>query len=267
MEAALMMNTKSVVVSLIFLTLLTVPALPQATELGGTCDLSVLGAKETRSFLEFDRELRYALSSQDAGVMALLVKPSLRVDDDRGSFYIDDPRSLQLRFDEIFPPTVRDAVLKSRPEKLWCNYGGVSYSDGLVWVNYSGEHYAIQTVNIPASAHPPKAPGNTAEFVCDADKHRVIVDAVGDGPPRYRAWTKPHSITEKPDLEIAAGKRGVEGSGPCSYTIWKFTNNGTEFDLSGPGGCYEESKQPPADSKGTLEVSVPGKPIVSWWCR
>jgi hypothetical protein len=262
-----MMFARSVFIPLVFLSLLPKPAFSQAADLGENCDLSVLGATDNKSFLEFDREVRYALSNQNAGVMALLVKPSLRVSDDRGTFYIEDARSLQSRFQEIFTPAVRDKVLKQRPETLTCFYNGVMYGDGVVWVNYTSQRYAIGAVNVPASSHPPKSPERTVEFACNADKHRVIVDAVGDGAPRYRAWTKPHSLTEKPDLELAGGKREFEGSGVCAYTIWKFSSGGTEFDVDEPQACYEESSPPPADSTGMLEVSVPGKPAVSWWCR
>lgn len=258
---------KSVFIPLVFLSFLSKPASSQAAALGENCDLSVLGAKETKSFLEFDREFRYALSNQNAGVMALLVKPSLRVSDDRGTFYIEDARSLQSRSQEIFTPAVRDTVLKQRPENLSCFDNGVMYGNGVVWANYTGQRYVIGTVNVPASAHAPKSTERTIEFACNADKHRVIVDAVGEGAPRYRAWTKPHSLTETPDLEIAGGKREFQGSGVCAYTIWRFTSGGTEFDVDQPQTCYEESHPPPADSTGLLEVSVPGKPVVSWWCR
>ncbi len=259
--------TRSVLISLVLLALVPKPVSSQAAKLGENCDLSILGATEAKSFLEFDREFRYALSNQNAGVMALLVRPSLRITDERGKFYVQDAQSLQLRFQEIFTPAVRETVLKQAPEKLWCNYSGVSYGNGVVWVSYASQHYAVETVNVPASSHSPKPPERMVEFACNADKHRVIVDALGHGAPRYRAWTKPHSLTEKPDLEIAGGKRDIEGSGVCAYVIWKFTSDGTEFDVDQPQTCYEESHPPPADSTGMLEVSVPGKPTVSWWCR
>ncbi len=261
------MSIRSILIALFFLALPLKPAFSQASVLGENCDLSVLGAKETKSFLEFDREFRYALSNQNAGLMALLVKPSLQVSDDRRYFYVQDAQSLQLRFQEVFTPAVRDKVLKQRPETLSCVANGVMYGDGVVWVNYTGQRYVIAAVNVPASSHAPKSPERIVEFVCDADKHRVIVDAVSGGAPRYRAWTKPHSLTEKPDLEIAGGKREFQGSGVCAYTIWSFTSGGTEFDVDEPQACYEESHPPPADSTGMLEVSVPGKPTVSWWCR
>ena len=241
-------------------------AFPQAAVLGENCDLAVLGATETKTFQAFDREFREALSKQDAGIMALLVNSSLRINDDRGSYYLDDPTSLQLRFQEIFPPNVRDIILKQRPETVWCNYTGIMYGDGVVWVTFTGHRYAIETVNLPVASRPTRNPMGAVKFVCDADKHRVIIDTGTDGLPRYRAWNKPRSLTEKPDMEIANGKQDYEGSGPCRYTTWTFTVGGATYFLHGPGGCYEDSHQP-ADSNGSLDVSVPGKPDVSWWCR
>jgi hypothetical protein len=54
-------------------------AFPQGARLGTSCDLSLVGATETKSFLAFDRELRTALSKQDSVAMALLVQFPLRI--------------------------------------------------------------------------------------------------------------------------------------------------------------------------------------------
>jgi hypothetical protein len=189
------------------------------------------------------------------------------VNDDRGSFYIEDARSLQFRFEEIFSSEVRETVARERPEDLPCLSGGLMYSGGAVWITFTGERYAVSAVNIRGRKNPANPGRKIVEFVCNADKHRVIVDAVGDGVARYRAWTKPHSLTEKPDIEIPDGKRKFEGTGACSYTSWTFTKAGATYSLSGPGGCYEDSHQPPTDSHGSLEVTVSGKADVNWWCR
>lgn len=250
----------------LFVVAFSYPTFSQASLLGKNCDLAILGATEKKGFLAFDQEFRYALSNHDAGAMALLVKPSLRVNDDRGSYYIEDARSLQLRLEEIFTLGVKEAVFKERTETLSCAPTGVRYGDGIVWVEFTGNHYAIEAVNVPEKSRVSKTQERTIEFACNADKHRVIVDTVGEGAPRYRAWTKPHSLAEKPDLEIAAGKREFQGSGVCAYTSWTFNSGGATFQVDGPGGCYEASKQPPASSRGSLEVSVPGKQEVNWWC-
>jgi len=241
-------------------------AVCQATVLGANCDLAMIGANEKSAFLQFDREFLYALSNLDAGMMAVLVNPSLRVNDNRGTFYVKDARSLQLRFEEVFPTKLRETVLKERPEELECVSSGLMYGAGNVWVEFTGQRYAITSVNVPGPPYRTDS-SSKVEFVCNADKHRVIVDASGDDVLRYRAWSKPRSLLDKPDLEILGGKRGSEGSGSCRYSTWGFTRGGVTYSLEGPGGCFEQGHEPPSDSNGSLTVTIPGKPGSNWWCR
>jgi hypothetical protein len=238
----------------------------QVTVLGENCDLSVIGAKETKTFLAFDREFRSALSNQDAGMMALLVKYPFRINDDRGSYYLQDARSLQSRFKEIFSPAVRDVVLKQRPGAVWCSYSGIMYGDGGVWVGFTNE-YKVETINLPEDHHSLQTLADKVKFACDPDDRRVIVDVVGTGKPRYRVWNKPRSLTEKPDMQILEGKEDSEGSGPCRYTSWTFTSATTNLVIRELGECYEDSHQPPSDAKGALDVSAAGQPDASSWCH
>jgi hypothetical protein len=244
----------------------SVEAVCQATVLGANCDLAMIGGTDKSGFLQFDREFRYALSNRDAGVMAMLVSPSLRVNDKLGPYYLKDTGSLELRFEEVFPAKLRQLVLKERPEELACVSSGLMYGAGSVWVQFIGQRYAITSVNVPSPPDRTKS-SSTVEFVCDADKHRVIVDTSGDAILRYRAWSKPRSLLDKPDLQILGGKRGSEGSGSCRYTTWTFTRDGVNYSLDGPGGCFEQGHEPPSDSNGSLTVMIPGKADTSWWCR
>ncbi len=99
-------------------------------------------------------------------------------------------------------------------------------------------------------------------FTCNADKHRIIVDSQA-GDIRYRSWNKPRSITETPDMVVAAGKSAVEGTSPCTHSIWTFKRGATTFVL-GEIGCTE--KQPPEGAVGNLEVLVDGKRRTESWC-
>jgi hypothetical protein len=254
-------------VGILALLLLTTSAFAQSTKLGENCDLALVGATETKTFLAFDHELREALSRQDAGITALLVKYPFRINDDRGSYYLDDPGSLQARFQEIFTPALRETVLKQRTEALSCASTGIMYGDGVVWVSWTGQRYVVESINLPIASRPEKSSAGEIVFVCNADKHRVIVDRGANDLPRYRAWNKPRSLTEKPDMEIPQGKWHSEGSGPCSYSLWTFTSGAATFTVGEIATCYEESHPPPVGAKGTLEVSITGKPDVSWWCR
>lgn len=255
------------------LTMLAQSGFAQSSVVGGSCDLSVLGVAETSSFRSFDRELRDALVKQDAAATALLVRFPLRVNGRLGSWYVNDSRSLQLRFREIFPVPVRTAVLNQQPDKVSCNYRGIMYGSGTVWVNPqvdkgptsgTGERYLVEAINLPEASTPVKGPQRgSVEFTCETTKHRVIVDIGTAGQSRYRAWNKPRPLTERPDLEIVKGSKTSEGTGPCSYSLWTFTTGETKFIVQ-ELGCYPDSNQPPKGAKGRLDVE--GKTQATWWC-
>ncbi len=250
----------------VILTVLLRTALPQTAVVGKNCDLAVLGANEAKTFLAFDRELRSALSKQDAGMMALLVRNPLRINDDRGSYYVEDAASLQGRFHDIFPPAVRQAVLNERPEAIECSYRGIMYGDGVVWVNPTNKGYLIWTINLPAASRSTRAavPGNV-EFACETKQHRVIVDIGAQGAPRYRAWNKPRPLTEEPSMEVTQGKRTFEGTGPCAHPVWTFTRGSTTFIVEGMD-CSSDSDPPPDGANGRLEVLAGDRPEATWWC-
>jgi hypothetical protein len=253
--------------------LLTYPCFPQTSKVGDSCDLAVFGQHDAKDFLAFDSELRFALSRQDVGALALLVEFPFRVNDSRGSWYVHDADSLGARFQQIFPPAVRAAVLNAPAEtSLFCTFAGISYGKGTVWVNLFEDaaegkpkiqRYLVEAVNLPEPVSSKPAATGSVEFVCHTDKHRVIVDIGPGGGPHYRAWNIPRALTEKPDLEIPKGEKTVEGTGPCSHDIWTFMSGTTKFTLS-KLGCFPDSNQPPRGARGQLVVSA--KDEVWWWC-
>jgi hypothetical protein len=236
-------------------------AFPQGTRLGQSCDLAAVGAADTKAFLAFDRELRTALSKQDLLSVALLVAYPLRINENRGKYSLDDPAALQSHFPEVFPPSVRKAVMEQKPEAFFCNAEGIMYGNGDVWVGPMAVGYAIKTINLPDTG---PAPASKIEFVCNADRHRIVIDAPG-GTVRYRAWNSPRPLSDTPDLEIPTGKQGVEGTGPCTYPVWTFTRGGTEYSVRGLGGCSADSNQPEG-AHGMLEVTADGKSLAHSWC-
>lgn len=241
-------------------------ALPQSSRLGESCDLDTLGAADTRGFLAFDRELHAAISAQDSVAMALLVRYPLRINDDLGSVYLNDAASLQSRFQEIFPPAVRTTILNQKTRTLFCNHGGITYGNGVVWVNATGKRYAIEAVNVP-TVHRSAGPRTTASiaFICETAKERIVIDAGASGPPRYRAWTKPRSLTEKPDVEMPRGNQHFEGTGPCGYSTWTFNNGATKIIAEGLG-CSGDSNAPPEGARGRVEASVNDNSHTNLWC-
>jgi hypothetical protein len=236
-------------------------AFSQSSRLGESCDLSAVGATDSKSFLVFDRELRAAISKQDVVSMALLVTYPLRINQDRGSYSLNDPAALQSHFQEVFPPSVRAAVIEQNSGEFFCNAEGLMYGHGDVWVTLTAVGYAIKVINLPDAG---PAPASKIEFVCNADKHRIVIDAPG-GTLRHRPWNRPRPLSETPDLEIAAGKQRFEGTGPCTYEVWTFSRGATEYSVGGLSACSPDSGQPP-DARGTLEVTAAGKTLAHSWC-
>jgi hypothetical protein len=236
------------------------------------CDLVAAGPGEA-AFLAFDKELRSALSSGDAAALALLVRFPLRVTfSDGAKISLHDPATVQLRFEEVFPPPLRAVVMNQKPRAVFCRYDGIMYGRGALWIDLTGEgkaaRFTIASVNVPSTGEKTangvrRSPGPQVVFTCNADKHRIIVDVSKAGDIRYRSWNKPRSVTEKPDMVVAAGNTDVEGTSPCTHSIWTFKRGDATFVVS-ELGCTEG--KPPAGAIGTLEVLLDGKQGMEGWC-
>jgi hypothetical protein len=235
---------------------------------GKSCDLAILGEPNAKNFLAFDRDLRDALSRQDAGKVALLVNFPLRVNDDRGSYYIKDAQSLQGRFLEIFPLSVRRIILNQKPDAVSCTWWGINYGNGDVWVRPTDKRYGIESVSLPGTGQLFRIskPGNV-QFACRSATSRAIVDIGIDGAPRFRAWDTAKALTDKPDKDISKGTAVLEGTGACVHRVWTFTDPATKVDIE-ELGCMPDSNQPPAGAIGILDVSSPSAPdtYVTPWC-
>jgi hypothetical protein len=188
----------------------TQAARPQSSRLGQSCDLGLLGATDTASFVAFHNELRAAISKEDAAAMAFLVRYPLRINDDHGSFYLNDAASLQSRFQEVFPPAVRAVILAERSQSISCSFRGVMYGTGTVWVNPTKLSYAIWAINLPQVRESARPSIDKIVFPCETDKQRLVIDIEASGAPRLRAWNKPRSVTDEPDIQISKGGRRAE---------------------------------------------------------
>jgi hypothetical protein len=252
--------------------LLAVSARPTGARdsiLGSSCDLAVAGGGDVQGFLAFDREFRSALMRQDAVAMAFLVRFPLRVDHPEGySTSLEHPAALQALFAETFRGPVREVILKQKPESIFCKSSGIMYGSGEVWVQATkqGKDPRYQVVCVRTSVGgvgkseftPPRI-----AFICDADRHRIVIDQASYNTARYRAWNKPRALAEQPDLEISAGQIEGEGTGPCVHAYWKFRRDTTEYVVSDLG-CTD-GREPPG-AIGNLEVYRDSKLLHRWWC-
>ncbi len=238
---------------------------------GERCDLRSLEIADKKSFLVFDQELRLALKQQDVAAIALLVRFPLRVNRSDGStILLADVEALQRHFFDVFSSEVKSVILTQKAEEVFCKYTGIMYGGGEVWIDAvergSTQRYGIKSVNLPGG-EPQASSGNKfkLKFVCDAEQHRVVVDADMQGSLRYRAWNKPHRLADDPDVEVLSGTESVHGTGPCGHAMWTFSKDESEFAVL-ELGCTEASSTP-VDAIGSLIVSVDGEPEHRSWCR
>jgi hypothetical protein len=157
----------------------------------------------------------------------------------------------------VFPHAVREAVLDSRPDTIFCNDSGISYGNGAVWITRIERRFLVLAVNLLQSGRDGKPVGHVVKVACQTDTNRLIIDDV-NGTLRYRSWEKPHSILQPPDTELTRGTEEVQGTSPCEHPVWTFTNDGTEIVVRALGGCNDV--QPRSGSVGMLHISKNDKP-------
>jgi hypothetical protein len=246
------------------------PMLAQDVQLSDPCHAMTAKSKNFLTFEKFDKELRIALTRQDALALAFLVTFPLRVNDAaRGTFSINDAAALKTHFQEVFTPAVRKAILSEKNDNMGCMTEGVMYANGVIWVNASERGYAIWSVN--RDAVPPYKMNKwntlTTKYICQTQTHRIVVDIVTGGDLRYRAWNKPRPLTDSPDLEILKGDGTFEGTNFCAVPIYTFKKGTAIYRIEGGLGCFGDNEPgPPKNATGQLVVTLKDKPAVEAWC-
>ena len=237
--------------------------LAQEDRVGKSCNLAITGGPGKDSFLAFDQELRAALSKEDPVAMSFLVSFPLRINHDGTTISIEDSTTLQARFQEIFPAAVRSTVLNQKPETVFCNWSGIMYGSGRVWIRALEQRYALSTINLPdknvRTGSPPQL-----NFVCNTEAQRVAIDTDASRHIRYRSWKVPRPVTDKPDVEISSGTLDIEGTGLCAHPVWRFAKGHTEVTVM-TRGCSPDSSPPLEGERGSLEISVSGQ-TKHWRC-
>jgi hypothetical protein len=219
-------------------------------------------------FDQFNRELRDAITRQDAVALAFLVTFPLRVNDAGGTISLNDAAALMTHFQEVFTPAVRKEILSDDADKGACGAEGIGYGRGVIWVNASERGYSIWSVNRDAAPPYQNMYRNTPkiDYVCQTLSHRIVVDTMVGGGLRYRSWNKPRPTTGTPDLQMSEGKATFEGTNVCAVPIYTFHNSTAIYRVEGGLGCYADSDHVPKDASGRLEVTAAGKTLTEQWC-
>lgn len=235
-----------------------------ASVLGEHCNLTVFGEKDTAKFLAFDRDLRAAIGRRDTAKLALLINFPLRVNDDGGSVFIHDARSLDGEYEKVFPPPIRRAILASTHDTIWCDYSGIAYGVDRLWVDVTDKGFFLASVNLTSTrkATPPRK--RKIDLACHTDALRIVIDRASDDSARYRAWKLTGSLSEKPATEIEKGSGKIEGTGPCAHWEWNFKGAQSQILVMEPG-CYGEV-EPPHGAQAEIVVTGADGNEKSQWC-
>lgn len=242
-------------------------AVGQSTEVGKRCNLSVFGEKNTDGFFTFDRDFRDAIENEDAGRLALLTQFPLMVNDERGTILIPDAKSFQGHFADVFTPAIRHIILTATRETIWCNYTGISYGNGDLWINVTDQGFFLMTINSPDALPSVSSKDRSIDLACHTKDRRVLIDSTPKGVPRLRTWSFAHSLSRPPDLEIAAGKDEWGGTGPCAGQTWTFHSGNSTITVDSANGCWPDDNQPPHNAQAQITVTdATGKQESSNWC-
>ena len=130
---------------------------------------------------------------------------------------------------------------------------------------------SVQTTSPPATVEEPtnsSATGDEWSYSCQTKTHRIALNRVVGGAPRYRSWNKPLSITEEPDVEIADGDFSGEGTGDCAYRTYTFKRGTAAYIVQAGVGCFssDDLNLPPDGATGRLKVTISGKDVTDTWC-
>lgn len=114
---------------------------------------------------------------------------------------------------------------------------------------------------LATTAHAQAAHGG---FICDTDKHHIVIDHAANGTLDYRAWNKPHPVDRKPDVEVHGGTEETAGTDPCVSTDWTFKRGNIEYMVSDSVACTEG--KPPRNAYGMVVVSINKEFASRYWC-
>lgn len=163
---------------------------------------------------------------------------------------VKDKADFVARYDDIFDSKLKAAIIKSNVDDDWCQVGlrGIIFEDssligmsGAIWFQDS-EDGKLQALNYQSPREAELARGILEKernklykalrdfkknfTILETDKFIIRIDEMEDCSQRYAAWSKPKTMSDKPDIILGNGRREYYGSGGNHSYIFK---NGKYF--------------------------------------
>lgn len=116
------------------------------TETSNGCDLEVAGFDEKESFLKFFPSLKEAVKSKDPKKMSPLMLYPLKVNG-KTTIKIKDAQEFERKFKNLFTEKIITVISNQKIEDLFCQYQGVMFGDGEVWVQKINGKLGISAIS------------------------------------------------------------------------------------------------------------------------
>lgn len=133
---------------------------------------------------------------------------------------IKDAKSFQEYYSTIFDEGVKESIANISFEKsqIYSHYtGAFGFDNGGIWLNSDGKIYTINyksetekklnekvTAELKNKFHPSVNEFESNVAYIQNEKFIIRVDYTGDRNFRYASWSKPKTISKKPDLVLEA---------------------------------------------------------------
>jgi hypothetical protein len=116
------------------------------TETSSGCDLEVAGFDEKESFLKFFPLLKEAVKSKDPKRISSFMLYPFKVNG-KNIFKIHNTQEFEAKFKILFNEKIISAISQQKIEDLFCQYQGVMFGDGEVWIQKTNGKVGISAIN------------------------------------------------------------------------------------------------------------------------
>ena len=116
------------------------------TENSSGCDLEVAGFNEKESFLKFFPLLKEAVKTKDPKKISPFMLYPFKVNG-KTTIKIKDAQEFEAKFKTLFTEKIIAVISNQTIEDLFCQYQGVMFGDGEVWVQKINGKVGISAIN------------------------------------------------------------------------------------------------------------------------
>ena len=166
---------------------------------------------------------------------------------------IKDKESFILYYSILFDNNFKLKLINAKytTDNTIDRYDGFGLLSGDIWLNESGEIITINhisemeiflqkmlTSDIKAMIYPSINDWNENILVAESEKFIIRIDLLADNSLRYVSWSKPKSISDKPDLILFNGNQEFQGT--AGGILYTFKNSNWTYLINQRDICADD---------------------------